>query len=320
LLAQQGPGHFRDGFGQQRVDLGVTEKLVGFRFYTDHSTPRISFIIADMGTPQQIAPAPQPMTRESWFEASYEYDEVWKCQGVDGVGRRGKHKEFSVWKARVPPGCFSLGMTAQYGHSMPSFPTLVIRAGADQIAPPERYELAWHAKHKHAPFWCWHPIPPPGYASFGDVVTLSAEPPSLAAVACVAIESLPGARQPLGAQIWDDASGLSPKDAAFWAHPGGTGLFRCNDDGTQNRPKGDFYLPAPAFRHLRRARESCSEWSHEYANTQPAVAPAPWPAPQPVAAPAPLQAKPEPNPKSNPNPNPSPGPNPSPSTPPSPSP
>ena len=60
VLAQQGPGGCRNGFGQQRVDLGVTEKLVGFRFYTDHSTPRISFIIADMGTPQQIAPAPAP--------------------------------------------------------------------------------------------------------------------------------------------------------------------------------------------------------------------------------------------------------------------
>ena len=73
VLAQQGPGGCRNGFGQQRVDLGVTEKLVGFRFYTDHSTPKISFIIADMGSPQQmltpytqpaVAPAPQHVTRD----------------------------------------------------------------------------------------------------------------------------------------------------------------------------------------------------------------------------------------------------------------
>ena len=107
--------------------------------------PRISFIIADMGTPQQTAPAPQPMTRESWFEASYEYDEVWNCQGVGSsdhlAGRRGRHKVFSVWKARVPPGCFSLGMTAKNGHSTPTFPTLVVQnPQPDQIAPPDRSE------------------------------------------------------------------------------------------------------------------------------------------------------------------------------------
>jgi len=61
---------------------------------------------------------------------------------------------------------------------------------------------------------------------------------------CVAIASLPGAKQPLGAQIWNDRGGGAPKDAAFWAQPGGSGLFRCNDDATHNRPQGDFYLPS----------------------------------------------------------------------------
>ncbi len=52
VLAQEGPGSCRDGFGQRRVQLGPNERLVGFKFYSDHCTPKISFIIADMGTYQ----------------------------------------------------------------------------------------------------------------------------------------------------------------------------------------------------------------------------------------------------------------------------
>ena len=186
--------------------------------------------------PQVVAPMPMVMEAVS-FVPVHEYDEVWNDRGS------GARQDVSVWKARVPPGCFSLGMTAQRGYSMPTFPALVARAGGNQIAPPDRYELAWWQERGQRRFWCWHPVPPPGYASLGDVGTLSAEPPSREEVVCVAIASLPGARQPLGNQIWNDRGGGAPKDAAFWAQPGNTGLFRCNDDATHRRPAGDFYLP-----------------------------------------------------------------------------
>ena len=48
VLAKEGPGFCRDDFGQRRIELGSEEKLVGFKFYTDHCTPRIGFIIAEM--------------------------------------------------------------------------------------------------------------------------------------------------------------------------------------------------------------------------------------------------------------------------------
>jgi len=38
--------------GPQRVQLKPTEKLVGFKFFSDHCTPQISFKIADLGIPQ----------------------------------------------------------------------------------------------------------------------------------------------------------------------------------------------------------------------------------------------------------------------------
>ena len=49
VLAKEGPGSCRDFFGQQRVELAASEKLVGFKFFTDHCTPRISFLVADLG-------------------------------------------------------------------------------------------------------------------------------------------------------------------------------------------------------------------------------------------------------------------------------
>jgi hypothetical protein len=47
----------------------------------------------------------------------------------------------------------------------------------------------------------------------------------------------------LGGQIWNDRGGGAPKDAAFFAQPGATGLFRCSDDATHNKPHGEFPLP-----------------------------------------------------------------------------
>ena len=166
-----------------------------------------------------------------------EYDEVWNDKGSRA------QQDVSVWRARVPAGCHLLGMTAKNGHSRPTFPTLVIRAGGSDIAPPERFDLVWWQERGQRRFWCWRPIPPPGYASLGDVGTLSENPPSRGDVVCVAIGCLSANKQPLGEQIWNDRGGGAPKDGAFFAQPGGTGLFRCSDDDTHNRPRGEFYIP-----------------------------------------------------------------------------
>ena len=165
-----------------------------------------------------------------------EYDEVWNDRGSGAV------QDVSVWRARVPAGCHLIGMTAKNGHSPPTFSTLVIRAGGTDIAPPERFDLVWWQERGKRRFWCWRPVPPPGYVSLGDLGTLSEDPPSRKDVVCVALGCLSPNRQPLGAQIWSDRGGGAPKDAAFFAQPGGTGLFHCSEN-THNKPHGEFPLP-----------------------------------------------------------------------------
>ena len=167
-----------------------------------------------------------------------EYDEVWNDSGS------GAQQDVSVWRPRVPAGCHLIGMTAKNGHSRPTFSTLVIRAGGRDIAPPERFDLVWWQERGKRRFWCWRPIPPAGYVSLGDVGTTSENPPSRNDVACVALACLGPNRQPLGGQIWNDRGGGAPKDAAFFSQPGGTGLFRCSDDATHNKPRGEFPIPA----------------------------------------------------------------------------
>ena len=56
VLAQEGPGKARDDYGEYYYHaflFGANEKLVGFKFYSDSSTPRLGCILADMGTPQE---------------------------------------------------------------------------------------------------------------------------------------------------------------------------------------------------------------------------------------------------------------------------
>ena len=166
-----------------------------------------------------------------------EYDEVWNDKGS------GAREDVSVWRARVPRGCHLLGMTAKNGHSQPTFSTMVIRADGNNVVPPERFDLVWWQERGQRRFWCWRPVPPPGYVSLGDVGTLSDKPPSWKEVVCVSLDCLSPKRQTLGRQIWNDRGGGAPKDAAFFEQPGGTGLFHCSDD-THNKPHGEFRLPA----------------------------------------------------------------------------
>jgi hypothetical protein len=207
-------------------DGGYT--LVERKDFTIHSAPTVDHP-TDNAT----------KTQEKFeFVPVSDYDEVWNDSGS------GAEQDVSVWRPRVPAGCHLIGMTAKNGHSRPTFSTLVIRAGGRDIAPPERFELVWWQERGKRRFWCWRPIPPAGYVSLGDVGTTSETPPSHNDVVCVALACLSPNRQPLGGQIWNDRGGGAPKDAAFFTQPGGTGLFRCSDDATHNKPHGEFPIPA----------------------------------------------------------------------------
>ena len=90
------------GNGQERVTLSPTEKLVGFKLYTDHSTPQISFVIADLGVAQTVdaaAPVGLTMARDHPLEGV--------CEGGGGGGGVGacEHElKSSSWNGGKPVG------------------------------------------------------------------------------------------------------------------------------------------------------------------------------------------------------------------------
>ena len=217
---------------ENRVQLGLGAARTWNDVHEGWSGPAVYELSA------KTSPATTSVEEKFEFVPVSDYDEVWNDSGS------GANQDVSVWRPRVPAGCHLIGMTAKNGHSRPTFPTLVIRAGGRDIAPPERFDLVWWQERGRRRFWCWRPIPPAGYVSLGDVGTTSETPPSHKDVACVALACLSPNRQPLGGQIWNDRGGGAPKDAAFFEQPGGTGLFRCSDDATHNKPRGEFPIPA----------------------------------------------------------------------------
>ena len=221
----------RDG-GWETVDSWGSQGAPGGK----HPAPTVR--LGENKDSRRIEHPPETSSQGNFeFVPVSEYDEVWNDRGS------GAAQDVSVWTARVPAGCHLIGMTAKNGYSPPTFSTLAIRAGGSDIAPPERFDLVWWQERGQRRFWCWRPVPPSGYASLGDVGTLSEDPPSRKDVVCVALGCLSPNRQPLGGQIWNDSGGGAPKDAAFFAQPGSTGLFHCSDN-THNKPYGEFHLPA----------------------------------------------------------------------------
>ena len=63
--------------------------------------------------------------------------------------------------------------------------------------------------------------------------------------------------------------GGAPKDGAFFAQPGSTGLFRCSDDNTHNRPRGEFYLPGNS--HDNTTQSQPSETSESSSRSSPEI-------------------------------------------------
>ena len=149
--------------------------------------------------------------------------------------------------------CHLIGMTAKNGHSPPNFSTLVIRAGGSDIAPPERFDQHGGRNAVNVASGAGAPSRHRGtfhLATWGQ----SARPPSRKDMVCVALGCLSPNRQPLGGEIWNDRGGGAPRDAAFFEQPGGTGLFRCSDDATHNKPHGEFPLPGQASIGLPRTQ------------------------------------------------------------------
>ena len=227
---------------ENRVQLGLGAARTWNDVHEGWSGPAVYELSAE------TSPATTSVEEKFEFVPVSDYDEVWNDSGS------GAQQDVSVWRPRVPVGCHLIGMTAKNGHSPPNFSTLVIRAGGSDIAPPERFDLVWWQERGKRRFWCWRPIPPPGYVSLGDVGTISEDPPSRKDVVCVALGCLSPNRQPLGGEIWNDRGGGAPRDAAFFEQPGGTGLFRCSDDATHNKPHGEFPLPGQASIGLPRTQ------------------------------------------------------------------
>ena len=247
---------------ENRVQLGLGAARTWNDVHEGWSGPAVYELSAE------TSPATTSVEEKFEFVPVSDYDEVWNDSGS------GAQQDVSVWRPRVPVGCHLIGMTAKNGHSPPNFSTLVIRAGGSDIAPPERFDLVWWQERGKRRFWCWRPIPPPGYVSLGDVGTISEDPPSRKDVVCVALGCLSPNRQPLGGEIWNDRGGGAPRDAAFFEQPGGTGLFRCSDDATHNKPHGEFPLPGQASIGLPRTQPVRSQPLDEAAtesNKRPAI-------------------------------------------------
>ena len=114
---------------------------------------------------------PRISSREKFeFIPVSEYDEVWNDRGS------GANQDVSIWRVRVPHGCH-LDRHDRQERALATDPS---DAGhslyGSQVAPPERFDLVWWQERGRRRFWCWRPIPPPGYVSLGDVGGRLAKP------------------------------------------------------------------------------------------------------------------------------------------------
>ena len=46
-----------------------------------------------------------------------------------------------------------------------NLPDIGYPSSGSDISPPERFDLVWWQERGQRRFWCWRPIPPPGYVS-----------------------------------------------------------------------------------------------------------------------------------------------------------
>ena len=61
---------------------------------------------------------------------------------------------------------------------------------------PQRYHRVWSIQTGSQPLFVWEPVPPSGqYAALGMVATLTDEPPSIDALACVHQATVPQLRR-----------------------------------------------------------------------------------------------------------------------------
>ena len=84
---------------------------------------------ADVDADSLLYQAPSSVT----FVPVTQYSEVRKDRGS------GADQDVSVWKAVVPAGCHSLGMTSVKSYETPKHATLVVHAGGRDVVPPIRY-------------------------------------------------------------------------------------------------------------------------------------------------------------------------------------
>jgi vacuolar protein sorting-associated protein 13A/C len=107
------------------------------------------------------------------------------------VGSGGLHaledeRGFTFWAPLAPPGHCVLGHVLTAGSAQPTHEVLCVTLTSGIVAWPVRFEKVWES----AEAVVWEPVPPPGYAALGCMVTTGAEPPALAAMGCVHVQAL----------------------------------------------------------------------------------------------------------------------------------
>ena len=107
---------------ENRVQLGLGSARTWNDIHEGWSGPAVYELSAE------TSPAKTSVEKKFEFVPVSDYDEVWNDSGS------GANQDVSVWRPRVPAGCHLIGMTAKNGHSRPTFPTLVIRAGGRAVS------------------------------------------------------------------------------------------------------------------------------------------------------------------------------------------
>ena len=135
VLAQEGPGksHLVDHgeYYYHAFLFGVNEKLVGFKFYSDSSTPRLGCILADMGTPQEggvIDPALVPVYLPPLPPIAVIYANV-RPDPCGGAGELWRFSE-AAKPHNMPPALRAHLTEEDYGALMDSVNAVLDRYGA----------------------------------------------------------------------------------------------------------------------------------------------------------------------------------------------
>lgn len=123
------------------------------------------------------------LSRTSYFMSTPHFERIWWDKGSDF------RRPISIWRTIPCPGFATLGDCITEGFEPPAL-GLVFKCDNSMIsAMPNQFTKVAHAVGKGLEdAFFWYPIPPPGYASLGCVVTRKDEAPSKELFCCPRID------------------------------------------------------------------------------------------------------------------------------------